>query len=129
MQVSELKVRFLIVGLANTCVGLMAFPVVYFLLRPVGFHYLGSLVLSQITCVIFSFLMMKFFVFKSTGTAVAELARFSSFYLVSFLVNIALLPAIVEIFRVPPVSTQLSISFVFILSSYFWHKNISFRTS
>jgi putative flippase GtrA len=121
--------RFAFVGAINTIVGLSAFPLFFLFLENSGVHYLSVLVLSQVCCVVFAFCMNKLFVFRSTDGGVAEFFRFSSFYAIHAAANFVLLPLLVEVFRAPPVVAQTGLAFGLIVTSFFWHRFISFRNS
>jgi putative flippase GtrA len=122
----QIKIRFLLVGAMNTVVGLSVFPILYFLTAPVGFHYLGILTISQALCVTFSFLTSKFLVFRTTGGYLREFGKYVTFHLSYFLVNLAALPALVELAGMNPVWAQTLFAVLVIVSSYFWHSRITF---
>jgi putative flippase GtrA len=88
----QIKVRFLLVGALNTIVGLSVFPALYFFAIPLQIHYLSILVISQILCVSFSFMTSKFLVFQISENYLRESAKFISFHLTLFLLNLAALP-------------------------------------
>jgi putative flippase GtrA len=125
----QLKVRFLLVGALNTAVGLSVFPALYLLAVPLQLHYLSILVISQILCVSFSFLTSKFLVFRTSGNYLRESGKFISFHLSLFLLNLAALPALVELAGMNPIWAQMLFTILVIVTSYFWHSNITFSSS
>jgi putative flippase GtrA len=122
----ERKVRFLFVGALNTAFGLAAYPMFYFLLAPLRLHYMVILGITQITCVAFAYLTNKFLVFRTAGNYLRESGKFVLFHLSYFLVNLAALPLLVEIAGMSPVWGQTMFAVAVIITSYFWHSNITF---
>lgn len=121
------KIRFLLVGGFNTVVGLSAFPILYFLLEPFHLHYMTILVIGQILCVLSAFITNKYLVFRTRGNHLRELLKFSTFYSAYFLVNLVMMPLLVEVAGLHPALTQVLISIGIIVSSFFWHSKITFN--
>lgn len=124
---NRLKIRFLLAGGVNTLFGLACFPILYIVFKDLNFHYLYILILSQLSCILFSYITNKFFVFQTSKNYINEFSKFASFYLIFSIVNIFYLPFMVEFIKMTPVISQLFFSVIIILSSYFWHKHISFK--
>jgi len=122
----KIKIKFILVGLLNTFFGLSAYPALFYSLANFNFHYLTVLFISQIVCITFSYATNKKIVFKTKGNVVAEYIKFSSFYLSYFLLNLILLPFMVEILRIHPIFAQVLFTFFVAISSYIWHSKISF---
>jgi putative flippase GtrA len=122
------KIRFLLAGGLNTVVGLSVYPILFFLLKPLQLHYLLILTLSQIICICFAFLTNKFLVFKTSGNYLKESGKFLTFHLVYYLVNLAVLPMLVELGGMNPVWAQSLFAVLVIITSYFWHSRITFHT-
>lgn len=122
----ETKIRFLLAGGLNTAFGLTAYPVFFFLLKPVQLHYMVVLAITQLTCIAFSYLTNKFLVFRTKGDYLRETSRFILFHASYFAVNLAALPVLVEIVGLPPVWAQTSFAVAVIVTSYFWHSRITF---
>jgi putative flippase GtrA len=132
IRLHETKVRFLLAGALNTVVGLAAYPALFFLLAPLKLHYMVVLGITQVSCVAFSYLTNKFLVFRTAGNYLRESGKFVLFHLAYFLVNLIALPLLVEIFGMSPVWGQTLFAVAVIITSYFWHSNITFapaRTS
>jgi putative flippase GtrA len=125
----QIKIRFLLVGALNTVVGLTVFPALYFLVIPLQIHYLLILVISQIMCVSFSFMTSKFLVFRTSGNYLRESAKFITFHLTLFLLNLAALPVLIEFAGIHPIWAQMLFTVLVIVSSYFWHSYITFSSS
>jgi putative flippase GtrA len=125
----ETKVRFLLAGALNTVVGLAAYPVLFFLLAPLKLHYMVVLGITQVTCVAFSYLTNKFLVFRTVGNYLRESGKFVLFHLSYFLVNLVALPVLVEVIGMSPVWGQTLFAVAVIITSYFWHSNVTFAPS
>jgi len=123
----ETKVRFLAAGVLNTGFGLAIFPILMWTIGRRGIHYLVVLVISQILSVTIAFITNKYLVFRTRGNHLAEYGRFSLFYASYFLVNLAVLPLLVEVVHVNPIIAQISFSLAVMVTSYFWHSRITFR--
>jgi FkbM family methyltransferase len=124
----ETKIRFMITGGINTALGLALFPFLYIVLAPLKIHYLFILVFSSVACTVFAFLTNKFFVFRTRGNYFAELSRFVLFHLSHLVLNLLAVPLLVEAAGISPVVAQPAFAAIVILSSYFWHKHITFGT-
>lgn len=125
----ETKVRFLMAGALNTAIGLAAYPALYFFTAPLNLHYLTILTISQVACIAFAFLTNKFLVFRTTGNYLRESGKFLTFHLSYFLLNLAALPALVELAGMKPVWAQTLFAVLVIVTSYFWHSRITFLSS
>lgn len=122
----QTKIRFLLVGVLNTAVGLTVYPAIYFLVTPLRSHYLTILTISQVLCVTFSFLTTKFMVFRTSGNYLREFGKFGTFHLSIFIINLVALPVLVELAGMNPVWAQMLFTVLVIASSYFWHSRITF---
>ena len=127
-RLHETKLRFLSAGGLNTLFGLAAFPALLWLLASTKLHYLLVLTMAQALSVLFAFLSNKMLVFRTRGNYLAEFLKFSTFYLTYFLANLALLPVLVEICGIKPVWGQFLFTGCVIVSSYFWHSRVTFRS-
>jgi putative flippase GtrA len=125
----QTKVRFLLAGAFNTALGLVTYPVLYLLMTPLRVHYLVILAISQAVCVTFAFLTNKFLVFRTSGNYLSEYGKFITFHLSYFLVNLVVLPILVEFFGMNPIWAQTLFAVLVIVSSYFWHSRITFAAT
>ena len=123
----EKKVRFLIAGCVNTLVGLSVYPILFILLKPIGFGYMEVLFLAQLICITFSFISNKYFVFKTKGNIKKEYVKFFMFYGFYLAVNVICLPVMVEVIKITPIVAQTLFSIAIIVTSYFWHNFITFK--
>ncbi len=125
----QTKVRFILAGALNTVIGLAVYPALYFLAAPLKLHYLVILAVSQVLCVSFAFFTSKFLVFRTSGNYLQESWKFLMFHFTYFLVNLAALPALVELAGMNPVWAQTLFAVLVIVTSYFWHSRITFSSS
>lgn len=123
----ERKVRFLIVGGINTLVGLSIYPILYTLLKPIGFSYVEVLFLAQAICITFAFFNYKYFVYKTKGGIKKEYIKFFMFYGLYFVLNLFFLPLMVEVIHINPIISQTFFSLAVTATSYFWHTLITFK--
>ena len=121
--------RFVIAGIFNTGIGLVLFPLAQTFLGPLGIHYLITLVGCHFVSVTLSYVIGRYYVFRSEGPALRQYAFFSIFYWGYLLFNLMSLPAIVEFFGYDPRIVQFGISIVAMIFSYLWQKHIVFRGS
>lgn len=122
-----LQIRFLCVGGFNTLIGIVSFPTLYFLIPAMRAHYLLLMTICQIFCISFSYITNKFFVFRTKKTSLLEYLRFTFFYNIVFIANLIVLPFLVTHFHFNPAEIQLVINIFIAISSYFWHRNITFK--
>ena len=125
----QTKVRFLFAGVLNTIFGLGTYYVIYSFLSPLKFHYMTILVISHAVCTTFAFITNKFLVFKTSGNYLAEYGKFIGFQLPYFLINLMVLPILVEFVGINPVWAQMEFAVLANLASYFWHSRITFSTT
>lgn len=125
----HVKVRFILAGFLNTAIGLGTFPVLYYLLEAHKLHYLVVLTISQALCITFAYITNKFLVFKTKGNYFSEYVKFITFHLSYFVVNLVVLPVMVNGFNFNPVIAQSFFAIMVIISSYFWHSRITFSQS
>ena len=120
------KINYLLVGGWNTLFGFLAFALLYYWLGR-AIHYVVLLVIANLLSISNAYISYKLFVFRTAGNYLKEYLRFYVVYGVAFLLNIALLPLCVELFRLSPVIAQAGLMFINVVFSYFGHKNFSFR--
>jgi putative flippase GtrA len=120
------QLRFLFAGLVNTFIGLIAFPILYFILIKFHIHYLIILAISTLLTTTFSFLTNKYYVFRSDGEIHKEFGKFLIFHLSHFCFNLLALPILIKISGLSPVWAQTIFAVAVIVSSYIWHNKITF---
>jgi len=125
----QTKIRFLFAGVFNTALALVIYPALYFLAAPLKLHYLTVLLLGYVVTVTCSFLTNKFLVFRTSGNYLRESGKFLTLHVSYFLVNLAVLPALVELAGMNPVWAQTLFAVLVVATSYFWHSRITFSSS
>ena len=126
---AERPLRFAAAGAANTVFGLGIYPLLLWAVPVFHTHYLIALGIAQAVSLCFAFTTYKLGVFRTRGNLVREFGAFASFYLANYAANWIILPILVEIGGVPPVIAQLGFAFVIIVTSWFWHSRVTFRTA
>jgi putative flippase GtrA len=125
-QKHQEKVNYLLVGGWNTIFGYLTFVALYYLLHQ-SIHYLILLIISNILSITNAYVGYKIFVFRTKGNYLKEYLRFYVVYGLALLLNLALLPLVVELLKINPVIAQAIIMFINVVFSYLGHKNFSFR--
>ena len=129
--------RYLVIGAWNTLFGYATFALFTRLLENVvPQSYMAASVLSSLINITVSFLGYKWFVFKTQGNYLREWARCVAVYGSNILFGLAILPALVYLFRhythwqrqAPYVAGAL-LTGVTVLVSFFGHKHFSFKVS
>ena len=128
LRIHETKFRFIAAGGLNTVFGLVAFPLLMWLLHDYALHYLIVLMIAQAFSMVFAYLTTKFLVFRTRGRYFSEFGKFVTFHLTNFALNLVGLPILVEFARLPPVWAQLGFALTVIVTSYFWHSRITFQS-
>ena len=124
----EEKLRYLIVGGWNTIFGYLLFIALYGLFGD-SINYVAILVVSYVISITNAYLCYKFLVFRTKGNYLREYLRFYLVYGLAFLINLALLPLLVEVLKMNPVVSQGAIVFFTVVISYVAHKNFSFNVA
>jgi putative flippase GtrA len=120
------QLLYLAVGGWNTIFGYGVWALMQFLLGTY-LHYLVVVVLSWPIAVLNAYLGYRFIVFRSRGSVLRELPRFSLVYLVTLVVNLALLPIALRVLPFNIYGIQALFTAAVVVSSYLGHKYFSFR--
>jgi putative flippase GtrA len=116
-------IKFLLVGTLNTIVGYG----LYTFLLYMNIYYLVALTASHIIATTHSYLWNKYFTFKSTNKAEKEMPRFILVYAFIYFLNLILLFIFVNILRVNPLVSQLTLLGVIALVSFSGQRLFTFR--
>lgn len=122
---SDQRVRFLLVGAANTALGYGIFVVLYLVLGDL-LPYLAVLVLAYFTASFFAFLAQRWVVFRVTGFFFLDLVRYLAVGLGVLGLNALFLVAGVEWLALPVLGAQALATFIAVVLSYLGHRFISF---
>lgn len=123
--VKDQRVAFLLVGGANT-----AFSTGLFIVLALAFPQTPSFVLLSVSwtiSLIAVFFVYRKLVFRVKGHVWLDLGRFALVNLTSLLVNVALLSLFADLLKFPKIPTQLAITLLSVVISYFGHRHFSFR--
>jgi putative flippase GtrA len=127
--IRDQRVAFLMVGGMNTVIGTGWFVLFLWLLPHGAAGYLYALACAHLAAVLCAFVLYRRFVFRVTGHVARDLARFELVNLSTLGFNFAALPLLVEILGWPPLLSQLVVTGVTVLYSWFAHRGFSFRRS
>lgn len=127
--VRDQRVAFLIVGGTNTAIGAVWFILCLWLFPRGTIGYLSALLCSNTVGVLCAFVLYRRFVFRVTGHVLRDLVRFELVNLSTLGVNFATLPLLVEAFGWPVLLSQLVITVVTVVYTWFAHRGFSFRRS
>src|SRR5664280_3485840 len=119
------QLLYLVVGGWNTVFGYAAWALLQYLLGD-HLHYLVVVMLSWPIAVLNAYLGYRYVVFRSRGSVFRELPRFSLVYLVTLLLNLALLPVALRVTPFNIYVVQALFTGVVVVCSYVAHKYYSF---
>src|SRR5665811_1934986 len=120
------QLLYFVVGGWNTVFGYGVWALLQYLLGD-HLHYLVIVVLSWPIAVLNAYLGYRYVVFRSRGSVLRELPRFSLVYLVTLVVNLALLPVALRVMPFNIYVVQALFTGVVVVCSYLGHKYYSFR--
>jgi putative flippase GtrA len=119
------QLLYLVVGAWNTFFGYAVWALMQFLLGAY-LNYLVILLLSWPIAVLNAYLGYRYIVFRSRGSVLRELPRFSLVYVAALLVNLALLPVALRVLPFSIYVDQALFTVVVVVGSYLSHKYYSF---
>lgn len=119
-------IKYLIAGGYNTVFGFAVFTGLYFLLKS-ELHYLGIAIIAQVINITNSYVVYRFFVFKSRGRIIEEYFRIYIVYGISFILGIALLTLLVELAGLHPVLAQFFVIIITVIVSYIGNRRFTFN--
>ena len=119
------QLLYLVVGGWNTVFGFGAWAVLQFLLG--GYlHYLVVVLISWPIAVLNAYVGYRYVVFRSRGSILREFPRFSLVYVVTLVVNLALLPIALHVLPLNIYAVQALLTVLVVVCSYLSHKHFSF---
>ena len=119
------KVRFLLVGVANTVFGYLLFAGLLLVVGEDSYVLTG--VISHLLSTTLSFGLNRTYVFESGGRILLQYLKFQVTYTLILALNLALLIAFVEFLGWPVLVAQAVCLFFVAVSSFLGHKYFSFR--
>ena len=129
----QLKARFVIVGVWNFCFAYFCF--LFFLwvfndLMSLNYGYFYALIFSTIISTIISFVLHKYYTFKSKGKGIEiiyEFIRFCLTYSYTFLLSIIQIPIMIELIGLNDKLAGLINLLIVSAIHYFAHLKFSFK--
>ena len=119
------QLLYLVVGGWNTVFGYGVWALMQFLLG--GYlHYLVVIVLAWPIAVLNAYVGYRYIVFRSRGSILREFPRFSLVYVVTLVVNLALLPIALHVLPLNIYAVQALLTVLVVVCSYLSHKHFSF---
>lgn len=119
--------RYLFVGGLNTVLGIVTFPLLYWLFSPLGFNYIFVLIVSYLINTLVAFSGQKYIVFRTKGNHIREFSKYGLFQLANLGINIVILPILISYTGWGAVWSQILISICLTVTGYFFHKFITFK--
>ncbi len=123
---SKQVVKFLLAGAYNTGFSMIVFAGLYLLLANL-IHYTLIAVLTHIVAITNSFLIHRYFVFRSEGPIVKEYFRSYVVYAAAFIASMTMLVLLVEIAGLHPILAQFLTIVVTVAISYFGNSRFTFQ--
>jgi putative flippase GtrA len=120
------QLLYLLVGGWNTVFGYCIWAALQFLLGN-QLHYLVVVLLSWPIAVVNAYVGYRYIVFRSRGSILREFPRFSLVYVVTLVVNLALLPIALHVLPLNIYAVQALLTVLVVVCSYLSHKHFSFR--
>ena len=119
------QLLYLVVGGWNTVFGYGVWALLQTLLGD-RLHYLVIVLIAWPIAVLNAYLGYRYLVFRSRGSILRELPRFSLVYFVTLIVNLALLPIALNVLPFNIYGVQALLTVIVIICSYVSHKYFSF---
>ena len=119
------QILYLVVGAWNTAFGYGIWALLQFLLGE-RLHYLVVVLIAWPIAVFNAYLGYRYVVFRSRGSILRELPRFSLVYLVTLAINLVLLPIALRILPFNIYLTQAVLTAIVVIGSYLGHRSFSF---
>ena len=116
---------YLVVGAWNTVFAYAAWALLQYLLGGT-LNYLVIVVLAWMVSVLNAYVGYRYIVFRSRGSMMRELPRFSLVYLATLIANLLLLPIALRILPFSIYIDQAVFTIVVVICSYLSHKYYSF---
>jgi putative flippase GtrA len=120
------QVLYLVIGAWNTVFGYAVWALLQFLLGD-RLHYLVIVLIAWPIAVLNAYLGYRLVVFRSRGSILRELPRFSLVYALTLVVNLAVLPIALAVVPFNIYVVQAIFTMAVVICSYLGHKYFSFK--
>ncbi|MGB7240441.1 MAG: GtrA family protein [Rhodococcus sp. (in: high G+C Gram-positive bacteria)] len=124
--VKNQALAFLLVGGVNTALGTGWF-IVFQLLIGEQYGYHAAIVLGYLCNVLCAFALYRYLVFRVRGHFFKDLVRFFIVNFGAFVANISLMTVAVSLLHFPPIPSQLVVTAIMAVASFFGYRDFSFR--
>ena len=122
------QVLYLAIGGWNTLFGYLVFAIFYYLAGDV-LGYAVVIVVSYLFAIVNAYLGYRYVAFRSHGSILRELPRFSAVYLATMIVNLVFFPVALQVLPLSPYLVQAVFTFGVVVASYLGHRYFSFASS
>lgn len=119
------QVLYLAVGGWNTLFGYAVFATLYYLVGDVV-GYGVVIVVSYVVAILNAYVGYRYVAFRSHGSVLHELPRFSVVYLATMVVNLVFFPIALQVLPASPYLVQAVFMFGVVVVSYLGHRYFSF---
>jgi len=120
------QVLYLVGGGWNTLFGYLCFAALYYFLQA-SLPVAVILVLSYVISIANAYVCYRYIVFRSRGSVLRELPRFTSVYLVALAANLVVLPLALRTLPFNAYVIQALFTVAVVVLSYLGHRFFSFR--
>lgn len=120
------QILYLAVGGWNTLFGYLNFALLYYFLNT-RLPVMVILVVSYAISIANAYVCYRYVVFRSRGSVLREMPRFTSVYLVALAANLIVLPLALRWLPVSAYAVQAVFTAAVVVLSYLGHKYFSFR--
>jgi len=116
-------IKFAFVGVINTAI----FYGVYYMMIRLGIFYIIAVTAGTVVGIVNSYILNKFFTFKSRRKNVSEMAKFVTVYGIQYVSNIVVIHLCITYFGISAELAVLPAIGIGVIISFFGHKLWSFR--
>ena len=127
MALEHRPLRFVLAGVWNTAFGYGVYLLCHAAVTAVGGHYLLALLPAQVLAVSNAYVVHRRLVFSDHPVGLWTFIRYNLVYWVTFGLNLAILPLIVETTHIDPRLGQAVFILCAAVGTYSAHKRFSFR--
>ena len=130
----HVKAKFVAVGIWNTVVGYLVFVALDTAFSHVFTArynaYMAAMIVANVAAVVNAYIFHKWLTFNSGASGkgmITEFFKFCATYVLIFLLNLGLLPFLVEILKIPPKLAGALLIPICTVISYLGHSRFSFK--
>jgi putative flippase GtrA len=117
-------IKYGLVGVLNTLIGYGSFLLFIYLLE---IHYTTAVILSYLLGTINSFLLNRYWTFRSNGAVIRQFSRFVTITVLSVVLNILLLLVLIDLLNIEAAIAQAMSIAIIAVVGYLGHRAWSFK--